>query len=167
MLFRSPFRVPAEQIDDFLASAAEWPLTGLSVTIPHKEAVLKHVADQEELVTAIGATNTLSFEPAGVAAFNTDANAAVESLKAALVEREYDGTEMPKHGQGFGLKTALVLGAGGAARAVAFGLKRQGVDVTVSSRTLERSRRIAGEVGCRAVDWNARYRVPQIGRAHV
>jgi 3-dehydroquinate dehydratase/shikimate dehydrogenase len=155
-----PFRVPAEQIDDFLARAPEWPLSGLSVTIPHKEAVLKHVVHQEELVTAIGATNTLSFEPSGLAASNTDAIAAVESLKAALMDREYAGDDSPKQGQGLGLKTALVLGAGGAARAVAFGLKRQGVDVTVSSRTLERSRRIAGEVGCRSIDWTARYRVP-------
>ncbi|MFM8804411.1 MAG: shikimate dehydrogenase [Planctomycetia bacterium] len=155
-----PFRVPAEQIDEFLAGAARWPIAGLSVTIPHKEAVLKHVAEQEELVKAIGATNTLSFEPAGVAAANTDAIAAVESLKAALIEREDDREDGPRPAQGFGLKTALVLGAGGAARAVAFGLKRQGVDVTVSSRTLERSRRIAGEVGCKAVDWQARYRVP-------
>ena len=62
--------------------------------------------------------------------------------------------------RGFGLKTAIVLGAGGAARAVAFGLKQQGVDVTVSSRTVERSKRIATEVGCKAVEWNARYRVP-------
>jgi 3-dehydroquinate dehydratase/shikimate dehydrogenase len=155
-----PFRVPAEQIDDFLTRSAEWPLSGLSVTIPHKEAVLKHVVHQEELVTAIGATNTLSFEPSGLVASNTDAIAAVESLKAALVEREHVGDDPPKPSPGFGLKTALVLGAGGAARAVAFGLKRQGVDVTVSSRTLERSRRIAGEVGCRSVDWNARYRVP-------
>jgi 3-dehydroquinate dehydratase/shikimate dehydrogenase len=58
------------------------------------------------------------------------------------------------------VKTALVLGAGGAARAVAFGLRKRGVDVTVSSRTLERSKKIAGEVGCKSVDWAARYRLP-------
>jgi 3-dehydroquinate dehydratase/shikimate dehydrogenase len=58
------------------------------------------------------------------------------------------------------VKTALVLGAGGAGRALAFGLKGRGVDVTVSSRTLDRSRKIAAEVGCKAVDWHARYRLP-------
>ena len=158
-----PFRVPEEQIDEFLERAADWPLSGLSVTIPHKEAVLKHVFRQEDLVTAIGAANTLSFEPAGVAASNTDATAAIESLRAALEEQEAEGIaagEAVRRGDGFGLKTALVLGAGGAARAVAFGLKQQGVDVTVSSRTLERSKRIATEVGCKSVDWSARYRVP-------
>ena len=154
-----PFRVPAEQIDDFLSRAANWPLSGLSVTIPHKEAVLKHAVRQEDLVTAIGAANTLSFGPSGVAAYNTDAIAAVESLKAALVEREAESEEKPKQGHGLGIKTAIVLGAGGAARAVAFGLKQQGVDVTVTSRTLERARCISAEVGCKSVDWNARYRV--------
>jgi 3-dehydroquinate dehydratase/shikimate dehydrogenase len=155
-----PFRVPAEQIDDFLSGAARWPIAGLSVTIPHKEAVLGHCVEQEELVKAIGATNTLSFTPAGVTAANTDAIAAVESLEAALLEREDEGGDGPRPTHGLRLKTALVLGAGGAARAVAFGLKRQGVEVTVCSRTLERTRRIAGEVGCKAVDWQARYRVP-------
>jgi 3-dehydroquinate dehydratase / shikimate dehydrogenase len=158
-----PFRVPAEQIDEFLERATSWPLSGVSVTIPHKESVLKHALQQEDLVTAIGAANTLSFEPAGVVASNTDATAAVESLRAALAEQEAEeiaaGGAVRK-GDGLGLKTALVLGAGGAARAVAFGLKQQGVDVTVSSRTLERSKRIAAEVGCKSVDWNARSRVP-------
>lgn len=158
-----PFRVPAEQIDEFLERAASWPLSGLSVTIPHKEAVLKHALRQDPLVTSIGAANTLAFGPEGMSAFNTDATAAIESLKAALVERDAEGQEEGESVQtatGFGLKTALVLGAGGAARAVSFGLKQQGVDVTVSSRTLERSKRIAAEVGCRSVDWNYRYRVP-------
>jgi 3-dehydroquinate dehydratase/shikimate dehydrogenase len=158
-----PFRVPAEQIDEFLDRAVHWPLSGLSVTIPHKEAVLKRASRQEDLVTAIGAANTLSFDPDGVSAFNTDATAAVESLRVALVEQEAeelaDG-QSERRGAKFGLKTAIVLGAGGAARAVAFGLKQQGVDVTVTSRTQERSKRIAAEVGCRAVDWNVRYRIP-------
>ena len=158
-----PFRVPEEQIDEFLEQASSWPLSGLSVTIPHKETVLKHAGRQEDLVTAIGAANTLAFEPDGVTASNTDAIAAVESLRAALLEQEgeeaADG-DPARTKAAFGLKTALVLGAGGAARAVAFGLKQQGVDVTVTSRTLESSKRVATEVGCKAIDWSARYRVP-------
>ena len=153
-----PFRVPAEQIDEFLAAASRWPLSGLSVTIPHKESVLGHVTQPDDLVQSIGATNTLVFEPGSVAAFNTDATAAVESLMAALAQQESDA-EGEVMGSGLPVKTAIVLGAGGAARAVAFGLRQQGIDVTVSSRTLERSRRIATEVGCKSIDWAARYRV--------
>jgi 3-dehydroquinate dehydratase/shikimate dehydrogenase len=149
-----PFRVPAEQIDEFLAGAARWPLAGLSVTIPHKEAVLRHAVHVDDLVRSIGAANTLSFAADGITAANTDAIAAVESLAAAL-----QGDDPAKQ-QGLGLKTAIVLGAGGAARAVAFGLKKQGVEVTVTSRTADRAKKIAAEVGCKAVEWTARHRMP-------
>ena len=150
-----PFRVPAEQIDEFIEHADRWPLSGLSVTIPHKEAVLKHAAKKDGLVESIGAANTLAFGTDGLEAFNTDATAAVESLEAALADHHADAPN-----QGIGVKTAIVLGAGGAARAVAFSLRQRDVDVTVCSRTIERARRIAVEVGCKAVDWNARYRMP-------
>jgi 3-dehydroquinate dehydratase/shikimate dehydrogenase len=149
-----PFRVPAEQLDEFLANAGRWPLAGLSVTIPHKEAVLEHCASQDALVQSIGATNTLSFGAGVISATNTDATAAVESLEAALADQE----QQPR--AGFGVKTALVLGAGGAARAVSFGLRQKGVEVTVASRTLERAKKIAADVGCKAIDWDARYRLP-------
>jgi 3-dehydroquinate dehydratase/shikimate dehydrogenase len=76
-----PFRVPAEQIDAFLESSGKWPLAGLSVTIPHKQRVLAHVAHQDDLVRSIGAANTLAFGADGIAAYNTDATAAVESLR--------------------------------------------------------------------------------------
>ena len=150
-----PFRVPAEQFDEFLSNAQRWPLSGLSVTIPHKEAVLRHCRQQDDLVKAIGAANTLVFGRDGIAAFNTDAGAAVESLDAVIAEQEHllNASGMP-------VKTALVLGAGGAARAVAFGLKRKGIDVTVCSRTVERAEATAAEVGCKALAWASRYRLP-------
>ena len=149
-----PFRVPAEQIDEFLSAASRWPLSGLSVTIPHKESVLRHATAVDGLVQSIGAANTLSFTPAGIEAANTDATAAVESLAAALSR-----DEQPPEGT-LGVKTAVVLGAGGAARAVAFGLKQRGVEVTVTSRTADRAKKIAAEVGCKAVEWAARHRMP-------
>ena len=150
-----PFRVPAEQLDEFVWEAGRWPLSGLSVTIPHKEAILRHVTAKDDLVTAIGATNTLTFSADGVMAHNTDAIAAVESLESALREQGGEGLVDVTV-----VKNALVLGAGGAARAVAFGLRKRGIEVTVCSRTVERARRIAAEVGCKAIDWTARYKVP-------
>jgi 3-dehydroquinate dehydratase/shikimate dehydrogenase len=148
-----PFRVPAEHLDEFLVSAGRWPLAGLSVTIPHKETVLRHCAVEDEFVRSIRAANTLTFSPQGIAAHNTDATAAVESLEAALRDQEstFDGG-------GDRVRTALVLGAGGAARALAFGLRQRNVDVTVAARTVERARKIAADVGCKAVDWVQRYR---------
>ncbi len=150
-----PFRVPADQLDDFLEAAVRWPLAGLSVTIPHKEAVLAKCTETDGLVKSIGAANTLSFSGETIIAKNTDAIAAVESLQSVLVENE----QAPNEG-GIGIKTALVLGAGGAARAVAFGLKQQGIDVTVAARTAERGQKVAAEVGCKAIDWAARHRMP-------
>ena len=150
-----PFRVPAEQLDEFLWEAKRWPLSGLSVTIPHKEAVLRHVTTKDDLVTAIGAANTLSFDGDSVNAHNTDAAASVESLESALREQGEAGLVDVT-----AVKNALVLGAGGAARAVAFGLRKRGIEVTVCSRTVERAKRIAAEVGCRAIDWTGRYKVP-------
>jgi 3-dehydroquinate dehydratase/shikimate dehydrogenase len=151
-----PFRVPAEDLDDFLAEAKRWPLAGLSVTIPHKQAVLDRATECDELVKGIGASNTLSFlSDGGIEARNTDATAAVESLQAAIAEQAGD-----LGGPRAGTKSALVLGAGGAARAVAFGLKHNAMEVTVTSRTLERAKEIADDVGCRAVDWDGRYRKP-------
>jgi 3-dehydroquinate dehydratase/shikimate dehydrogenase len=144
-----PFRVPAEHIDEFLEQAGRWPLSGLSVTIPHKEAVLRHCQHPDDLVQSIKAANTLVFGNEGVAAHNTDATAAVESLEQSLDEQEQPG-----------VKSTLVLGAGGAARAVAFGLRQKGVEVTVAARTLERAKQIAADVGCKAIEWASRYRLP-------
>jgi 3-dehydroquinate dehydratase/shikimate dehydrogenase len=56
-------------------------------------------------------------------------------------------------------RVALVLGAGGVARAVAFALQREGALVTVTNRTLQRAEALASEVGCRCVEWNARHNV--------
>ncbi len=148
-----PFRVPAEHLADFLKSMARWPLSGLSVTIPHKEKVLAVAKPADDNVTAIGAANTLVIAGDGLAAYNTDATAAIESIEALLESAEGEAdTAFPK--------TALVLGAGGAARAVAFGLKRRHVDVTVTGRTAERARKLAADVGCKAIEWQARYRLP-------
>jgi 3-dehydroquinate dehydratase/shikimate dehydrogenase len=150
-----PFRVPADQLDDFLAAAERWPLAGLSVTIPHKEAVLPKCTETDDLVKSIGAANTLTFSNDGMSAVNTDAIAAIESLEAALADNE-----QRSEGPGLGIKSAIVLGAGGAARAVAVGHKHPGVEVTIASRTLERSQKVATDVGCKAIDWAARHRMP-------
>lgn len=147
-----PFRVPAQNLDEFLSTAGRWPLAGLSVTIPHKESVMTHATPADDLVGPIGAANTLTFSAEGVRSFNTDAVAAVASLESLIDEGELAGRDA--------IRTALVMGAGGAARAVAFGLRSRGIDVTISGRTPERARAIAAAVGCKTVDWPARHRLP-------
>jgi len=150
-----PFLVPAADLSQFIKEADRWPLAGLSVTIPHKESVLDLVTSRDPLVEEIGATNTLRFtEEGGVESFNTDATAAIGALRATLEEQE-DG-----FGGRLGLKTALILGAGGAARAIACGLRQQGVEVTIASRTADRTQQLADAVGGKAIDWAARHRLP-------
>jgi shikimate dehydrogenase len=107
---------------------------GTNVTIPHKEAALALADEATAVARAIGAANTLTFGADGaIAADNTDA----PGLLAAL------GGRRPS--------TALVLGAGGSARAAVFALAQTGAAVAVWNRTPERAQALAAELGARAV----------------
>jgi 3-dehydroquinate dehydratase/shikimate dehydrogenase len=147
-----PFRVPREHLNQFLEDAPAMGICGLSVTIPHKEAVLSRLAKSDAAAQGIGACNTLIWEDRSIHGYNTDERSAIESLERALQED-------PSHGTSLQGMSALVLGAGGAARAIAYGLKRCGVNVSISSRTLARSEQLAERLNCRVVDWNARHGV--------
>jgi 3-dehydroquinate dehydratase / shikimate dehydrogenase len=147
-----PFRIPREDLGSFIDDAAELGIRGLSITIPHKEAVLKRLGKIDGAVRGVGAANTILFENGELSGFNTDYRAAMDSISAAL---ELD--EAGASGRYLQGKTALVLGAGGAARAIAFGLVRRGAEVVLASRTSQRAEALAKFVGCRAVDWSARH----------
>jgi 3-dehydroquinate dehydratase/shikimate dehydrogenase len=142
-----PFRVSAEQLEAFLEGAGWLQVRGLSVTIPHKEAITRFLADADKTVHATGAANTVLFDGAKLHGYNTDGPAAMESLLAALPA----AADRPLAG-----KHALLLGAGGAARAVAHGLKRSGADVTVTGRTAARAELLARRLGCQTVPWERR-----------
>ncbi len=110
---------------------------GVNVTIPHKQAALALADAASESARAIGAANTLTFEPGGaIHADNTDAS----GFLAALGRSAYG-------------KTALVLGAGGSARAVIYALLQAGAtEVRVWNRTPERAAAVAAELGAVAVE---------------
>ena len=147
-----PFRVPARHLDQFIKDCPSMGVRGLSVTIPHKESVVRHCTRIDGAVKGIGAVNTIIFADDGsVLGYNTDYRAAASCLDHKL------GTEarsMPLAGH-----TALVLGSGGAARALAFGLKRRGADVVIAGRTFKRAEQLANDLDCRAVKWKQRYNV--------
>jgi 3-dehydroquinate dehydratase/shikimate dehydrogenase len=145
-----PFRVPREHLSQFLDDAPALGIKGLSVTIPHKEAVVKRVASPEASMSAVGAANTLLFEGDKIAGYNTDHQAALDSLQQAIAEL---------HGRRESLEglTALVLGAGGAAKAIAFGLKRAGAQVTISGRTAQRAQQLGEALKCKVLEWTNRY----------
>jgi shikimate dehydrogenase len=107
-------------------------IRGLSVTIPHKIAIMAMLDDVDETAARIGAVNTIAWRDGRLWGFNTDSHGAV----AALAER----TTLAG-------KRLAVLGAGGAARALVFGLRREGAVVTIYNRDSRRGEALAKELG--------------------
>jgi 3-dehydroquinate dehydratase/shikimate dehydrogenase len=145
-----PFRIPREDLSSFLEDAPELGIKGLSVTIPHKEAVLKRLTKVDGAVRGVGAANTIVFEAGQISGHNTDYRAAMDSLQIALAEGMAERADLAN-------KVALVLGAGGAAKAIAFGLQRRGAEVVLASRTRERADKLAESLNVKAVDWGTRH----------
>jgi 3-dehydroquinate dehydratase/shikimate dehydrogenase len=146
------FRIPRGMLEEADKEFGCVPVDGYSVTIPHKEAAADLARDREPFVHLSGAANTLVRRPDGTFfAANTDFTAAVESLKAHLIERTTEGIP-PELMQ----LSVLILGAGGAARAIAHGLHREGANLTITARNQDRAMRLAEEVHCKIVDWHAR-----------
>jgi 3-dehydroquinate dehydratase/shikimate dehydrogenase len=149
-----PFRVPRGELQPFLQSFREVPVRGYSVTIPHKESAARLATMKDETVETMNSANTLLSRADGLHAFNTDAKAALESLRAHLPLGE-DGRPVL-----LASRTVLVVGAGGVARAIAFALQREGATLTITNRTEARGLQLAAEVGCKYADWSARHNVP-------
>jgi 3-dehydroquinate dehydratase / shikimate dehydrogenase len=150
-----PFRVPRGMLPQAIEAYGHIPVSGYSVTIPHKEAAAQIARELELNVQITQAANTLIRLPDGVfAAANTDYGAGIDSIKAHLVDRAQDGpvTQLAQ-------LSVMILGAGGVARALAFGLHREGAQITITGRTYERAQKLAEEVKCKAVDWHARHSV--------
>ncbi len=165
-----PFRVPRAQLVDCIESFQRVPVRGYSVTMPHKEEAARLAQQTDPATQRIGAANTLIRGNDGkLAAWNTDYQAVVETLRAGLVSSTAKATsqspgstgittELPPEPTGIlASKAVLVLGAGGLARAVAFALRREEALVVISNRTTERAARLSAEVGCRFVEWGARH----------
>jgi shikimate dehydrogenase len=107
---------------------------GVNVTVPHKQAALALAGEASEASRQIGAANTLVFKEKQIEAHNTDA----DGLLASLPD--------PPRGQ-----RALVLGAGGAARAAIWALRWEGAEVEVWNRTPEKAAAICAELGGAAI----------------
>lgn len=146
-----PFRVSREELPSFLANCREWGIRGLSVTIPHKEEVLRYLSQCDATATKIGAVNTIDLSGPTAVGSNTDCPAAAASVVAAIGRRD--------EAQPLAHVNALILGAGGAARAIMYGLRSHGAQCVVTSRTAERAEDLAKQFGGRHVEWSARHQV--------
>jgi shikimate dehydrogenase len=127
--------VAPEDFDDRVRAMPGEAFVGVNVTVPHKLAALALADEASEAARAIGAANTLIFADGRIAAENTDAT----GLLAALPESPAGAR-------------ALVLGAGGSARAVVWALVDAGAEVTIWNRTAERAQILAGELGAAAAE---------------
>ncbi|MDA1139519.1 MAG: shikimate dehydrogenase [Planctomycetota bacterium] len=132
-------------VAEFLEAFRELGFNGFSVTIPHKEASIFCLDEIEPLSEKIGAINTIHNRNGKLAGSNTDLDAAISAIEEVLVEAG-SNDDAPIQG-----KRALIIGAGGAGRAIAYGLQDRGADVTVANRTLERATRLAEDIGCKGV----------------
>ena len=129
--------VPAEKLAEFIKSMRANGYVGANVTLPHKEAVLK-LSDPDERARAVGAANALWFDDDRLRSTNTDVEGFLANLDAATP------------GWDRGLSTAMVLGAGGGARAVVFALLAREVGrIYVINRTAERAKALRKKFGAR------------------
>jgi shikimate dehydrogenase len=123
-------RVAPDRLATQVESMPGEGFVGANVTVPHKEAVLALADDISETAREIGAANTLVFADGAVRADNTDAEGLLRSLPTLPTGQR-----------------ALVLGAGGAARAVVWALVREGMEVEVWNRTVLSARYLCEDVG--------------------
>ena len=135
--------VPPEGFADFVMHLKRHGYIGANVTIPHKERVLQ-LADADERARAVGAANTLWFDGDTLRATNTDVEGFIGNLDSATPG--WDATT-----------DALVLGAGGSARAVVYGLIERGIArIHLVNRSLDRAQALAEPYGerVRAIGWD-------------
>jgi len=126
--------VKPEDFPRFVRQMEAGGFVGANVTVPHKVAALALADEATPAAAAIGAANTLTFRSGQILADNTDAPGLLDSLPASPAG-----------------KRALLLGAGGAARAVLWALVRAGTEVDVWNRTAARAETLTAELGGRAV----------------
>lgn len=131
-----PFEV--DDVAAFMELADLLPIDGFSVTIPHKQAIIAHLAQRDPSVAGAGACNTVVGVPGSRIGYNSDVEGFLVPLREAAAASGHPGLD--------GLR-ATVIGAGGAARAVIRGLLQEGVRLLLLNRTPERAEALARELG--------------------
>ncbi|MSQ05803.1 MAG: shikimate dehydrogenase [Dehalococcoidia bacterium] len=127
----SAWEVPPSQIPVFIRDLRRPDVLGINVTVPHKEAVIPHLDEVDDWATEAGAVNTIVHRQGRLTGHNTDGYGFLRALREA---------------RGFSPqgRRALVLGAGGSARAVVLALVRDGVGrLAIANRTPERAKALA------------------------
>lgn len=125
--------VKSTELDSFLNLAKQLPFSGLSVTMPLKEMVMKCIDEIDQEAKSIGSVNTLVFKGNEIKGFNTDGIGALESIERLFSIKN---------------KKVIMIGAGGAAKAIAYEACRRGAHVAILNRDSEKANRLAKELKC-------------------
>lgn len=133
----SLFPIPPEDkhgLKDLLARIRSGEIHGLNVTIPHKQNVIEFMDELTPTAKAIGAVNTIYMQEDKLIGDNTDAHGFLSDLKQAMSK---DQSSIENR------KSAIVLGAGGSARAVVYALRNDGWNSTLAARRIEQAQQLA------------------------
>jgi shikimate dehydrogenase len=133
-----PLPVPPERLGDAVRGLVALGFAGSNVTVPHKQAVIPFLDELTPIARAIGAVNTIVVRPDGSllgdstdgAGFMADLRAQMANSKSQMANREWR------------IGNVLVIGAGGAARAVVYALAEAGAEVAIANRTLQRAQEL-------------------------
>lgn len=123
-----PFHVKKENLREAVQAIRALNLKGVNVTVPHKERVVEYLDELSEEVLKIGAANTILNSEGILKGFNTDVKGFITSIKE-------EGVEIAG-------RKVLLIGAGGAARAVAYGVLKEAGKVYIFNRTVEKAKEI-------------------------
>ncbi len=138
------YDIVGENLRDEVLKLRDAGLAGVNVTLPHKQKIIDICTTLNDEAKKIGAVNTVVFHSGGeIEGRNTDAYGFITN--ATETHKDFDFTK----------GAAFVLGAGGAARAVLYALKRAGVpEIRIANRTIENAEALAEEFGARVFDWD-------------
>lgn len=122
------FHVQPEDIEKLITSAKTLGIRGLNVTIPHKTTIIPYLDEIDETAKKIGAVNTIQFKDNKAKGYNTDGIGAIKSIQEYTTLQD---------------KNILILGAGGASKAISFSLINENINsLTIANRTKENAEQL-------------------------
>jgi len=127
------FRVDDKKVEEAIKAMRALNIAGFNVTVPYKQTVIPFLDEIDPVALKIGAVNTIVNDNCRLKGFNTDWIGLIKAIE--------------EHIQIKGKKVVL-LGAGGAARGIAFGIQESGGDLTILNRTVEKAKNLADEIKC-------------------
>ena len=124
--------ITTDNIKDAVSGIRGFNLRGSSVSMPHKQEVMKYLDKIDPIAQAIGAVNTISNDDGVLTGYNSDWIGAMNALKEVVEPKD---------------KKVVVIGAGGAARAIVYGLLKEGASVAIYSRSTDKAQSLAKDLG--------------------